>query len=242
MSSSEIICVIPARGGSKGILGKNIAEFDGKPLLHWSIAAAKSSGRLARVIVSTDDERIMEASKKSGAEVPFVRPANLARDDVHSVHVVLHVLDWLEHESQSLPAGIMMLLPTSPLRTADDVAAATDLFLERSAEALVSVCDLGKYMTNLRYVRDGVLVPVSTGIDRNAQRQGLENLYGVNGSIFIAKPNVLREQKSFHVEGALAYVMDPFHSIDINTQDDFALAARIRAGLTSPARNDDGVA
>jgi len=79
-------------------------------------------------------------------------------------------------------------------------------------------------------------------VDRNAQRQGLEKLYGVNGSIFIAKPDVLREQKSFHVEGVLAYVMDPFHSIDINTHDDFALAERIRAALLSPERNERGVA
>jgi len=242
LNSGEIICVIPARGGSKGIPGKNIVEFDGKPLLHWSIAAAKSSGRVARVIVSTDDERITEAAKQSGAEVPFVRPANLAGDDVHSVHVVLHVLDWLEQERQLQPAGIMMLLPTSPLRTANDVAAAADLFIERGAKAVVSVCDLGKYMTNLRYVREGALVPVSPEVDRNAQRQGLEKLYGVNGSIFIAKPDVLREQKSFHVEGVLAYVMDPFHSIDINTHDDFALAERIRAALLSPERNERGVA
>ena len=196
-------------GWLQGIQGKNIVEFDGKPLLHWSIAAAKASGRVARVIVSTDDERIMEVSRQSGAEVPFVRPANLAGDDVHSVNVILHVLDWLEQEHQAEPSGIMMLLPTSPLRTAGNVAAAADLFYERNAEALISVCDLGKYMTNLRYLHEGLLVPVSPGVDRNAQRQGLEKLYGVNGSIFIAKPNVLREHKTFHVDGAVAYVMDP---------------------------------
>jgi len=242
LNSGEIICVIPARGGSKGIPGKNIVEFDGKPLLHWSIAAARNSGRVARVIVSTDDKRIMEVAKQSGAEVPFVRPAKLAGDDVHSVHVILHVLDWLEQERESEPSGIMMLLPTSPLRTAGDVAAAADLFHVRGAEALISVCDLGKYMTNLRYVREGALVPIAPGDDRNAQRQGLEKLYGVNGSIFIAKPNVLREQKTFHVEGALAYEMDPLRSIDINTHEDFSLAERILATLMSQEGNGHGVA
>jgi CMP-N,N'-diacetyllegionaminic acid synthase len=242
MNSGEIICVIPARGGSKGITGKNIVEFDGKPLLHWSIAAAKGSGRVARVFVSTDDERIMEVAKQSGAEVPFIRPAQLAGDDVHSVHVVLHVLEWLEQQRQSEPAGIMMLLPTSPLRTADDVAAAADLFLVRGAEALVSVSDLGKYMTNLRYLRGESLVPIAPEVDLNAQRQGLEKLYGVNGSIFIAKPTVLREKKTFHIDGAIGYVMDLFHSIDINTHDDFYLAERIRAIMMSAEWSERGLA
>ena len=118
----------------------------------------------------------MEAAKHSGAEVPFLRPANLAGDDVHSVHVVLHVLDWLEQQRYPQPAGVMMLLPTSPLRVANDVAVAADLFLERGAEALVSVCDLGKYMTNLRYLRGGTLVRVAPEVDPNSQRQGLEKL------------------------------------------------------------------
>jgi len=239
MSEKEIVCVIPARGGSKGIPGKNLVDLHGKPLLAWSIAAAQASKAVSRVFVSTDSEEIASAAREWGAEVPCLRPAELARDDVHAVHVVLHSLDWLEREEGLEPEGVMMLLPTSPLRLPRDILGVIKLFRERKAPSVVSIVDLGKYMTNLRYLDEEKLERVAPEENPNAQRQGLKKLYSVNGSIFLARPNVLRRARTFHVDGALGFVMDGVNSIDINAPEDLALARKYCEAF-EPWKSDKG--
>lgn len=228
---SEIVCIIPARGGSKGIPQKNLVDLEGRPLMAWSIAAAKASSRIARVIVSTESEEIAGVAREWGAEVPYIRPRMLAGDDVHAVHVVLHAIDWLQREESYRPEGALMLLPTSPLRLASDITGAVDLFRRKNAPALVSVVDLGKYMTNLRYLDGDRVVRVAPEQNPNAQRQGLKRLYAVNGSIFLARPDVLLREGTFHAGGALAFVMDSLNSIDINGPDDLALARKFCAAF-----------
>jgi CMP-N,N'-diacetyllegionaminic acid synthase len=236
VASTHLVCVVPARGGSKGIPGKNLIDLGGKSLLAWTVEAAFASAVVDRVIVSTDSEEIAEAARAAGAEVPFVRPAELARDEVHAVHVVFHVLEWLLAKENFVPEGVMMLLPTSPLRRAEDIRGAVDLFERSGAPAVVSVVDLGKYMTNLRFLRGERLEMVVPEENRNAQRQGLDKLYSVNGSIFLARPAALRAAGTFHVDGALGYVMDAINSIDINAPDDLALARRL-CGALEPWRS-----
>jgi CMP-N,N'-diacetyllegionaminic acid synthase len=228
MVSNRIVAVIPARAGSKGIRGKNLIDFGGKPLLAATVEVACASGVIDRVIVSTESEAIAAVARASGAEAPFPRPPELARDDVHAVHVVLHVLDRLAADENYDATGVMMLLPTSPLRRPDDVRGVVRLFEDRGADAVISVVDLGKYLTNLRYMDGERLEIVAPGEIRNAQRQGLEKLYGVNGSIFLAQPGALRAQGTFHIDGALGYVMPACNSIDINSPEDLAWARRIR--------------
>jgi N-acylneuraminate cytidylyltransferase/CMP-N,N'-diacetyllegionaminic acid synthase len=225
--AEKIVAIVPARGGSKGIPGKNLVELGGRSLLEWTIDAANRSGVIDRVIVSTESEEIFAVARAAGAEVPFLRPVELARDDVHAVHVVFHVLDWLREHERVEPKGIMMLLPTSPLRCPEDIVGAVNLYQSRNATAVISVVDLGKYMTNLRYLRGDELAVVAPEENKNAQRQGLEKLYGVNGSIFIARTASLRSAGTFHVDGALGYVMDMLNSIDVNSNDDLELARRI---------------
>lgn len=227
----EIVCIIPARGGSKGISNKNLADLGGRPLLEWSIVGAQASHGIDRVIVSTDSDEIAALARKCGAEVPYVRPSKLAGDEIHAIHVVLHALNWLEQEENYRPAGAMMLLPTSPLRLVEDIDGAVDLFRSKNVPAVVSVVDLGKYMTNLRYVDDRRLIRVAVDENPNAQRQGLNKLFAVNGSIFLARPDVLRNEGTFHANGALAYVMDSFSSIDINCLDDLLLARKISSAF-----------
>jgi N-acylneuraminate cytidylyltransferase/CMP-N,N'-diacetyllegionaminic acid synthase len=222
----EIVCVIPARGGSKGIPRKNLVDLHGKPLLAWSILAARASKAVSRIIVSTDSDEIGQVAREWGAEVPFIRPQELASDDVHSVHVVLHALSWLEQEEGYVPKGAMMLLPTSPLRLASDIQGVAKLFHECDVPSVVSVVDLGKYMTNLRYLDGDQLVRAAHEENPNAQRQGLKKLFSVNGSIFLARPEILRHMGTFHVDGALGFVMDSINSIDINAQEDLALARK----------------
>ncbi len=226
MSECDIVCIIPARGGSKGIPGKNLTPLNGRPLLAWTIGAALASKSVSRVIVSTDSEAIAATALEWGAEVPFMRPAHLAGDDVHAVHVVLHALDWLEQQGQK-PTGVMMLLPTSPLRLATDIQAAVELFERKQAPAVISVIDLGKYMTNLRYLEGEALERVAPEENPNAQRQGLRKLYSVNGSIFLAQPGRLRQAGTFHIDGALGSVMDAINSIDINAPEDLSLAKQL---------------
>lgn len=226
MSERDIVCIIPARGGSKGIPGKNLTPLNGRPLLAWTIGAALASKSVSRVIVSTDSEAIAATALEWGAEVPFMRPAHLAGDDIHAVHVVLHALDWLEQQGQK-PSGVMMLLPTSPLRLATDIQAAVELFERKQAPAVISVIDLGKYMTNLRYLDGDALERVAPEEDPNAQRQGLRKLYSVNGSIFLAQPDKLRQAGTFHIDGALGCVMDAINSIDINAPEDLSLAKQL---------------
>jgi CMP-N-acetylneuraminic acid synthetase len=222
-----MICVIPARGGSKGIPRKNIRAFNGKPLIAWSIESALESDQFRRVIVSTDCKEIAEIARQYGAETPFIRPPNLANDDVHSVHVVLHTLDWLKSHENFEPDAVMMLLPTSPLRRAEDIRKSVALQLKSNAPAVISVQRLGKYLTNLRYIEQDQLIRVSHNENPNEQRQNLDELYGVNGSIFLADTCALLEQKTFHVEGAVGLVMSYLSSVDINTIEDFELATVI---------------
>ena len=229
--TNNILCVIPCRGGSKGIPGKNIIDLGGKPMLAWTIKSAQEALGVNRIIVSTDCDEIADLSRELGAEVPFRRPEHIASDDVHAVNVVLHALEWLDQNENYHPQGVMMLLPTSPLRLAADIDAAINLFLSNNSSAVVSVVDLGKYMTNLRFVEENKLIRTFPDENPNAQRQGLRKLYSVNGSIFLADPDVLRNAKTFHVDGALPLIMDIFSSIDVNSWDDLSLARRVISNL-----------
>ncbi len=226
--SSDILCIIPARSGSKGIPNKNLLDFCGEPLISWTINAALDSKIFKRVVVSTDSELIAKVSKACGAEVPFIRPLDLAMDQVHAINVVLHALEWFKSNEGYIPKKVMMLLPTSPLRRAQHIKESVEILLRSNAPSVVSVVDLGKYMTNLRYLCQGELVPVSPAENLNAQRQGLQKVYGVNGAIFLADVQELLRLGSFHMKGALGYIMNETDSIDINSMDDFFKAQEVK--------------
>ncbi|HET9913914.1 MAG TPA: acylneuraminate cytidylyltransferase family protein, partial [Anaerolineales bacterium] len=136
-----IIGLIPARGGSKTIPHKNIKPLVGKPLIAWTIEAAKKCRALSRVIVSTDDAQIAEVAQQWGAEVPFLRPAELAGDATSSLAVVLHLIQWLKKHDGAVPEYILLLQPTSPFRTTEDLDAAIELAETRKVNAVVSVCE-----------------------------------------------------------------------------------------------------
>lgn len=220
----RVLAVVPARGGSKGIPRKNLADVGGRPLLAWTLKAAQDSGVIDELIVSTDDAEIASVAREWGASVPFIRPAELGRDEVHAVHTVLHALDWFEAEHGALPDIVLMLLPTSPLRRPQDIRACVNLLQRHPAPAAISVTDLGKYLNNLRYLDGDDLSLVDPNVDRNGQRQTQRKIHAVNGSIFAARPALLRQHGTFHIDGACGHPMDPQHSIDINGPQDLALA------------------
>ena len=220
----KIVCVIPARSGSKGILNKNIINFNGKPLIAWTIEAAIRTNQFSRIIVSTDNKKIAKIAKKFGAEVPFLRPRTLAADNVHASKVVMHALKWLKKIENYTPEVIVMLLPTSPLREPRHIKDVINIFRKKKASGVVSVEKFSKYSNNLRYFVNGKLNTIFKEKNSNRQRQSQNILYGVNGSIFLANTNKFIKKKTFHLPGVLGYEMDILNSVDINEKKDLKLA------------------
>lgn len=224
LSAQNILALLTARGGSKGVPRKNIREVGGKPLITWTIEAALKSAHDLRVLVSTDDVEIAAVSKASGAEVPFLRPDHLAVDTASSEAVVFHALDWLERQANYRPDLILLLQPTSPLRTSQDIDDALQLQMENDAEAVVSVTMNERPIQWLRKVDDeGILAHVVT-TGHIARRQEAEQLYQLNGAIYLIKPDVLVREKTFYPPRTHAYIMPPERSLDIDTDFDLLLA------------------
>lgn len=221
----DMLVVIPARGGSKGIPRKNLVDLNGAPLIAWTVRAALEAKSISRVIVSTDDEEIAECARSLGAEVPFQRPAEISGDDVHAAHVVFHVLDYLKKTEKKLPEFVAMLLATAPLRTSTDIDNCAQLLKDHPECSVISACKLDRYAAQFRYLRDGVLVPmIETTTFNNTQRQDAEDIYTGNGAIFMSSVKRLRENKGFHHLGARAYIMPRERSIDIDEEFDLHLA------------------
>jgi len=222
----NILGLISARGGSKELPRKNIKSLLGKPLIAWTIEQAFASKYLDRVVVSTDDKEIAEISKKFGAEAPFIRPKELASDKAQGIEVVLHAIEWLKKNDKRKQYNLIMLLqPTSPLRATEDIDKAIEFLFLKEAKAIVSVCEVDHHPLWANtlsedgcmkdFIRQGVL---------NKNRQELPVFYRLNGAIYLAYCNYVKEQKSFLGEKTFAYIMPRERSIDIDDEIDFELA------------------
>lgn len=218
----NIISIIPARGGSKGIPRKNIKLLNGKPLISYSIDASNSCSLIDETYVSTEDAEISEISKGNNAEV-IERPDELAGDDSSSIDVILHVLDYLENRGE-LPDLFVLLQPTSPLRTSEDIEASINLFLESDCDSLVSVCELDHRSLLNFSLEDGFLVQNNNEALFNSRRQDIPTHYSLNGAIYITTPEFIRKNKSFYSDKTIPHVMSKEKSIDIDTSFDFKLA------------------
>ena len=218
----NIISIIPARGGSKGIPRKNIKLLNGKPLISYSIDASNSCSLIDDTYVSTEDAEISEISKGNNAEV-IERPDELAGDDSSSIDVILHVLDYLENRGE-LPDLFVLLQPTSPLRTSEDIEASINLFLESDCDSLVSVCELDHRSLLNFSLEDGFLVQNNNEALFNSRRQDIPTHYSLNGAIYITTPEFIRKNKSFYSDKTIPHVMSKEKSIDIDTSFDFKLA------------------
>ena len=218
----NIISIIPARGGSKGIPRKNIKLLNGKPLISYSIDASNSCSLIDDTYVSTEDAEISEISKGNNAEV-IERPDELAGDDSSSIDVILHVLDYLENRGE-LPDLFVLLQPTSPLRTSEDIEASINSFLESDCDSLVSVCELDHRSLLNFSLEDGFLVQNNNEALFNSRRQDIPTHYSLNGAIYITTPEFIRKNKSFYSDKTIPHVMSKEKSIDIDTSFDFRLA------------------
>lgn len=222
VASAPTLALVVARGGSKSIPRKNLAPLAGKPLLAWTIDAAQRCQTELRLVVSTDDREIAEVARQCGAEVPFMRPAELARDDTPSLDVVLHAVDVLASRGYDADR-VLLLQPTSPLRTPDDIDAATRIAGDRDATSVVSVCPSRDHpWLTKRVTPEGVLEdffphkPV-------VRRQELEPAFALNGAIYLTRTAWLRSHRSFYAQPTYAYVMPAERSLDVDEPWDLHL-------------------
>jgi CMP-N-acetylneuraminic acid synthetase len=219
LQGNRVLALITARGGSKGLPRKNVLLAGGKPLVAWTVDAAILAECVERVVLSSDDNEIMDAARSAGCDVPFCRPAHLASDVATSIDVVLHALDQLPGYDY-----VVLLQPTSPLRIAADIDAAFELMLERRALSCVSVCEADQSPYWMYRVTTGnKLERLLSEVDMVTHRQDLPTIYILNGSIYIASIDWLRANKSFVGVETIAYIMPKERSLDIDTAQDFEL-------------------
>ena len=219
-----MLAVIPARGGSKGLPGKNIKMLNGKPLIAYSIESALESKFIDRVIVSTDDEEIAEVALKFDAEVPFLRPKELSEDNSKSIDNFIYTIDKL-NESEKRIDSFIVLQPTSPLRKSKHIDEAISLFHKKNALSVVSVVESQIPLNWHKKILDsGVLVDYFKNCVNNQNRQEGEKLFLPNGAIYIFDFLTLKNNYNYYNEKTYPYIMNEIDSLDIDTLMDFKLA------------------
>jgi CMP-N-acetylneuraminic acid synthetase len=225
----RVLGIITARGGSKGIPRKNIRLLAGKPLLQYTAEAALAADQLTKVILSTEDGEIAKVGRRCGLEVPFMRPAELARDDTPTLPVLQHAVRTLEKEGRSFDA-ICLLQPTNPFRRADDINACVHLLAESGADSVISVLSV-PHQHNPHWVyfrgQDGFL-KLSTGEKTPiARRQLLPPAFHREGSVYVTRRDVLMENDSLFGSSVAGYLMEVSRSVNIDTLEDWARAEEV---------------
>ena len=223
-----ILGVIPARGGSKGVTGKNIKKLLNKPLIQYTIDAAKESN-LDRIIVSTDCEKIANFSLSQGIDVPFLRPKELACDDSSSIDVMVHSLIQMEKLDGCKYEYLMMLQPTTPFRTSKNINDSLNLIDESNKiDSVISVVDVqGYHPARMKFIKNGFLIdPFFCEEVENQNRQELRKMYIRNGAIYLTKREYILK-RSFKGLNSKALIMNKNQSVNIDTPDDFNYAEYI---------------
>lgn len=224
--NNRILGLIPARGASKGLRHKNIRLLNGKPLIAWTIKEAKKSKYIDRIIVSTENRRIAQIAQKYGVEVPFLRPVNLASDKSGTLEVVLHAISFLEKEKMGEWGYVLLLQPTSPLRSHVDIDRAIKAFFsQKKADALVSIIPVNENPFWMQTVnKKGFIQPLIKQKTMVTRRQDLPQAYLINGAIYICSTEVLKNKRTLIPENTGYFIMPRERSIDIDDQYDLAVA------------------
>lgn len=218
----EIMALIPARGGSKGVPRKNLRLLHGKPLIAWTIEKAKACSLLKRVIVSTDDDEIAATAKSYGAEVPFLRPAEHAQDQTPDLPVYRHALSWLQENDHYQPDIVVWLRPTVPLRAVDDITKAIRVLTESDFDSVRSVCRSAHHPYWMKRLEGEQLVSFVDGIDETQFiRQALPPVYLLNGAVDVISCQKVAEHTTLFGQNIGGYVMPEERSVDIDTEHDF---------------------
>lgn len=220
----EVLAIIPARGGSKGVPRKNIKELCGKPLIAYTIEASINSKYITRTIVSTEELEIKDISLSYGAEVPHERPINLASDSSPTIDTVIELLNWLKLNEGYVPDYVCLLQCTSPLRTEADIDNTINKMINTGMQAAVTVCEAetNPYWTNV-FNGDKLEYFIKEG-KNITRRQDLPSVYTINGAVYVIKTEILMKERTFEVDNLTAYVMSSENSIDIDNMIDFKIA------------------
>ena len=223
----RIVAVIPARSGSKGIPNKNIIDLSGKPLIAYTIEAALRSKSIHRLLTSTDDEKIAEIARLYGAEVPFIRPAELAKDDTSGLLVVQHAIRYIEENEDFKVDVVVILQPTSPLRLARHIDVTVEKLLRTGADSAVTVSPVRHHPSWCWYAEKDQLHPFSREGLSVSRRQDLPNIYGLNGAVYAVRRDVLFEQNSIFGRDVRGIIMPYEDSIDVDDYFDLFTAEMV---------------
>jgi CMP-N,N'-diacetyllegionaminic acid synthase len=232
IASLSVLAVIPARGGSKGVTRKNIKLLAGRPMLAWTIQAALASQYLDRVVLSSEDQEIIDTARELGCEVPFRRPVELATDETPGIEPVLHALAQLPGHDL-----VVLLQPTSPLRRASDIDGCLEKLVATGAPACISVREATDhpYWCYQQGASERLLPFVNFPPNTFNRRQDLPRAFAVNGAVYVARVPWLLASHSFLTEETVGHEMPPECSLDLDTPEDFAIAES-RLGAHSPRR------
>ena len=225
--SEKILAVIPARGGSKGVPRKNIRPICGKSIIAYTIETALAARHLLwRTIVSTDDPEIAAIARKHGADVPFIRPDDLAGDKVPTLPVLQHAVRFVERENGLTLDWILLLQPTSPLRNKQDIEAALNLARDGGCDSVISVVKVfAEHPVFIKRIEDNQLLPFCVEEKEGTRRQDCQPpAYIRNGAIYLTRRDVLMKHNSIWGRTIRPYIMPPQRSVNIDSELDFKLA------------------
>lgn len=226
INGKSVIAIVPARGGSKGLPGKNIKELCGKPLIAWSIEAGLASQYIDEVMVTTDSENIAGIARDFGATVPFIRPAELASDTATSFDTVKHVIDFYQNELNKTFDYIVLLEPTSPLRDTNDIDRALEkLFSIPNATAIAGICKTESQNPAFLVKKNNqdFLIGYEYQDMKVLRRQDIHDIFFFEGSIYISRIDTLLNKKTFYHEHTVGYIVPKWKSFEIDDIDDFVM-------------------
>lgn len=221
-NKNKLLALIPARGGSKGIKNKNIITLNGFPLISYSIKASLGSRYIDDTVVTTDSDEIASIAKRYGASVPFMRPSMLASDRAKTIDAVLHSIKMFEKMGKYFDI-LVLLQPTQPLRTAEDIDKAIEMFFEKNKKGLVSVCPVEEHPILIRSIDENSNLTALLKKNSTCRRQDMEDYYRVNGCIYINQIAGLSKETSFN-DNPVGFIMDRSHSVDIDEMKDLYIA------------------
>lgn len=220
----EILAIIPARGGSKTLPGKNIKLLNGKPLIAYTIEEALKSKYISRVVISTDDEVISEVGRRFGAEVPFLRPEELSTDYSPTIDAVIYTINRLKDMQDYIPDYVCLLQCTTPLKTILHIDGAIEKLIQSEFDGIVSVCESQAHPYWMQVFDGDRLECFMHQENKILRRQDLPPVYKLNGAIWVVRTTSLLEERSLIVKNQTGYIMDLKDSIDIDTELDFKYA------------------
>ncbi len=235
IDGKTVLAIIPARGGSKGVPRKNIKNLCGKPLITWTIEEALKSKYIDRLVVSTEDEEIAEISRKHGAEIPFLRPIELAKDDTPGIEPLLHCIYWLKNNENYYPDYLCTLQCTSPFRNSKHIDEALELLIKEKGDSIIGICKSEVSPYWMKSVVNGKLIDFMEGSAKYTRRQDLPAVYRLNGAVYIGKTDLLLKNRNWYTNNTLPYIMRQEDSIDIDTIYDFRFAELM---MKEKLRND----